>query len=397
MSMNKYYETFLFEDKATVKSVENKDGFLLIELDDTIFYPGGGGQPCDLGIIKTDSFDGEVVNVYRENDKIIHEVKFKGTLKEKDSVTLKIDEDRRIKLVRMHTGEHVLFKALEKIFGDVKLKKIDLDENESSLFINTEKLTWEGLFKAEEIVNKIIEEDKPMIEKKYTKEEAIQLGKLRIKPERIKGEFVRVVEVDDFDWSACTGIHAKTTGFVGNLLITKFNFVKGSWEIRYKTNVKKSLYDLAKITREAASLLGTDTDAILSTIKRLQEESENYKEKFREISYNLLDSYDKEEINNINFISKVVEEVEKKQLIEKSAALLKEKTVVFFVNKEDGRAMVLFNSSEDLKINAAELLNKVLSKFKGKGGGRNNFAMGSVEEKYVDDVVKELKILIGKV
>ena len=84
-------------------------------------------------------------------------------------------------------------------------------------------------------------------------------------------------------------------------------------------------------------------------------------------------------------------------MIEKSASLLKEKTVVFFVNKEDGRAMVLLNTSEDLKINAPELLNKVLSKFKGKGGGRNNFAMGSVEEKYVDDVVKELKILIGKV
>ena len=395
--MNKYYETFLFEGKATVKSIEKKDSFLLIELDDTIFFPGGGGQPCDLGIIKTDDFEGEVVNVYRENDKIIHEVKPKGTLKEKDTVTLKIDEDRRIKLVRMHTGEHVLFKALEKIFGKVTLKKIDLDENESSLFINTEKITWEGLFKAEELVNKIIEEDKPMIEKQYTKEEAIKLGKLRIKPEKIKSDTVRVVEVEDFDWSACTGIHAKTTGFVGNLLITKFNFVKGSWEIRYKTNVKKSLYDLAKITRQSASLLGTDTDTILSTIKRLQEESTQYKEKFREISYNLLDSFDQEKINNINFISKVVEEVEKKQLIEKSASLLKEKTVVFFVNKEDGRAMVLFNSSEDLNINAPELLNKVLSKFKGKGGGRNTFAMGSVDEKYVKDVIKELKILIGKV
>jgi len=394
----KYYETFLFEDSAIVKSVENKDNFLLIELDDTIFYPGGGGQPCDIGSMKTDEFEGDVVNVYKENDVILHKVKpVKGELKEEDSVSLKIDEDRRIKLVRMHTGEHVLFKALEKIFGDVKLKKIDLDEKESSLFIFTKELTWKGLFKAEDMVNKIIEEDKPMVERHYTKDEAIQLGKLRIKPERIKGDSVRVVEVGDFDWSACTGIHAKTTGFVGNLLITKFNFVKGAWEIRYKTNVKQSLYDLAKITREAATLLGTDTDAILTTIQRLQEESVLYKEKFREISFNLLDSYDKEDINGITFISKIVEEVEKKQLIEKSVSLLKDKTIVFFVNKEDGRAMVLLNTSEDLKLNAPELLNQVLSKFNGKGGGRNNFAMGSIEEKHVDDVLKEIKIAIGKV
>ena len=271
----KYYETFLFEDKSIVKSIEKKDNFLLIELDDTIFYPGGGGQPYDTGIIKTDSFNGDVVKVYREHGKIIHKVKPRqGTLQKNDSVTIKIDEDRRIKLVRMHTGEHVLFKALEIILGKVTLKKIDLDEKESSLFINTKKLTWDDLFKAEEMVNAIIEEDKPMIEKNYTKEEAIKLGKLRIKPERIRSDTVRVVEVENFDWSACTGIHAKTTGFVGNLLITKFNFVKGSWEVRYKTNVKKSLYDLAKITRKAATLLGTDTDNILKSIKRLQEEKE---------------------------------------------------------------------------------------------------------------------------
>jgi len=395
--MNKYYETFLFEDKATVKSIEKKEDLLLIELDDTIFYPGGGGQPCDYGIIKNENFVGKVVKVYKEKDKILHKIKpKKGTLQENDSVIMHIDEDRRIKLVRMHTGEHVLFKALEKVFGKVTLKKIDLDENESSLFINTGKLTWDGLFKAEEMVNKIIEEDKPIIEKHYTKEEAIKLAKLRIKPERIKSDTVRVVEVQDFDWSACTGIHAKTTGFVGNLLITKFHFVKGSWEIRYKTNVKKSLYDFAKITRKSASLLETDTDNILSSIKRLQEETADYKEKFRQLSYNLLDSYEQEKINNINFISKVVEEVEKKQLIDKSASLLKEKTVVFFVNKKEDRAMVLLNTSEDLKLNASELLNKVLSKFKGKGGGRNNFAMGSVADNYIDGVLKEIKLAIGK-
>jgi len=253
-----------YTSEQIIKEVTKSNDYLLIELDNTIFYPGGGGQPCDTGTIESDSFKGDVVEVYIEQDKIIQRVKpKKGNIKQGDKIVIKINKERRTKLIQMHTGEHIFYKAIEMALKDSKLDKIHLGVEESSIFIKTDKLTWEDLFKAEELANKIIEEDRSLIEKQYTKQEAIDLGKLRIKPDRIKSDKVRVVEVKDFDYSACTGLHCESSGQVGNILITKFSFNKGSWEIRFKVNVKKELFELARITRQSASLLETDVDNVL--------------------------------------------------------------------------------------------------------------------------------------
>jgi len=60
--METYQESFLHKKDAKITNIEEKEDFLLVELDDTIFYPAGGGQPCDTGIIKNNYFEGKVVN-----------------------------------------------------------------------------------------------------------------------------------------------------------------------------------------------------------------------------------------------------------------------------------------------------------------------------------------------
>ncbi len=395
--MSKYHNSFLFEEKSRVKSIEKKDNFFFAEFIDTIFYPGGGGQPCDTGIIVNDSFEGEVIEVEKQEDKIIHKIKPKrGELKTNDEVNLIINKERRMNLIRMHTGEHILYKSLENILGQISLNKIDLGEDESTLFINADEMTWKELFLAEELANKIIDEDRQMIEKEYPKTDAVMMEKVRIKPERIKSDTVRILEVKDFDWSACHGTHAKSTSFVGNLLITRFNFAKGCWEIRFKVNVKKDFFDLSRIARESATLFEADVNNVISFIRKLKEEAENYKEKFRKMSYKTLNNYSEEKIKEINFVYNLVEDIEKKQLVDKSSELLKEKTIICFLNRENERITVLLNISKDLNLNAPELLNKALSKFNGKGGGKDCFAMGSIEKAYSQDFLSELKKIIGK-
>ena len=386
------YHKHIFEDKQKVLNVEKKESFLLVETKDTIFYPGGGGQPHDTGIIENNNFLGEVIEVFKEDNKIIHKLKVsKGNLKIRDEVVLKINKENREKIVRMHTGEHIFYKSLEKSIPTLNLKKIDLDLNESSIFVEAVKLDWDDVFKAEELANSLIEQDLPIVEHNMTREEAINSDKLRIKPERIKSDTIRVIEVKDFDYSACMGCHAKTTGYVGNILVTNFHIAKGGYEIRFKTNVKSDLFDLAKTARKVISLLGTDNENVLDKIKKIINESEQYKEKFRALSAMLLDNYKQEKIKDINFISAVVEEVEKKQLIDKSTELLKGKTIVCFISVEGERATIIFNSSQDLKLNAPEFLNKVLAKFDGKGGGRDSYAMGSLEAEKTEEFLISLK------
>jgi alanyl-tRNA synthetase len=98
-------------------------------------------------------------------------------------------------------------------------------------------------------------------------------------------------------------------------------------------------------------------------------------------------------IKGINFVWNVVEGVEKKQMTDKVNEIMKQKTIVCFVSKNE-RATVLLSISEDLKIDAPKLLNEVLNKFNGRGGGRDNFAMGSLETQYADKFIEELKKLI---
>ena len=66
------YHKQIYEDKQRITSLEKKDSFLFIEVEDTIFYPGGGGQPHDTGVIENNNFQGKVVEVFKKEDKIIH-------------------------------------------------------------------------------------------------------------------------------------------------------------------------------------------------------------------------------------------------------------------------------------------------------------------------------------
>ena len=393
--METYQEPFLHTLNAKVINIEEKDGFLLIELDNTIFYPAGGGQPCDTGIIKNNYFEGKVVDVSKKDGKIVHKVKIiDGTLKINDSITCHHNIKRRLSLVRMHSGEHVFMGALLKTIKDIKVDKVRLDEDESSLFVICNNLTWEQIFEAEKLTNKIIKEDRNIIVKEVSKEEAKKIKGLRIKLDRIKSESIRIVEVKDHDLSACAGTHALKTGFIGNILITKFNLVKGTYEIRFKTNVSEDLLELAYISRKTASIIRKDVKEIPEFVENLMQENERKTAKLRELSASLVKEFKQEKIGEINFVYNIFDEVEKKQLIDQAASLKKEETVVCFLNKLGDNAQIIIVASEDSGFKANELLKDVMDKFNGKGGGRDNFAMGSLRSELSEKVIETIKELI---
>jgi len=393
--MKTYQEPFLHEKKAKVTNIEEKEGFLLVELDDTIFYPAGGGQPCDTGIIKNNYFEGKVVDVSKKDDKIVHKVKIiDGTLKINDMVSCEHSINRRLKLLRMHSGEHVFMGALLKTIKDVKVDKVRLDENESSFFVICKDLTWEKIFEAEKLANKIIKENRDIIVKEVTKEEVAKIPGLRIKLDRIKDEKIRIVEVKDHDIAACAGTHALKTNFIGNFLVTKFNLVKEAYEIRFKTNVSEDLFELARIARKTASIIRKELNQIPGFVENLMQENERKTIKLRELSANLVKEFKQEKIGEINFVYNIFDEVEKKQLIDQAASLKKEKTVVCFLNKLGDNAQVVLVVSEDSGFKANEILKKLMDKFNGKGGGRDNFAMGSLKADISEKAVELVKEII---
>ncbi len=385
----------MHEKNASVTNIEEKEGFLLVELDDTVFYPAGGGQPCDTGTIKNNYFEGKVVDVSKKDGRIIHKVKIvDGILKINDNVTCRHSVKKRLSLVRMHSGEHVFMGALLKTIKDIKVNKVRLDEDESSLFVICENLTWEKIFEAEKLANKIIEENRDIIVKDVTKKEAAKIPGLRIKLDRIKDEKIRIVEVKDCDIAACAGTHALKTGFIGNFLVTRFNLVRGAYEIRFKTNISDDLFELARIARKTASIIKKDVKEVPEFIENLMQENEKKTTKLRELSASLVKEFKEEKISKINFVYNTFDEVEKKQLIDQAALLKKEKTVVCFLNKLGDNAQIIIVASEDSGFKANELLKDVMEKFNGKGGGRENFAMGSIKVDFSEKAIETVRDLI---
>jgi len=388
----KYHQPFLHKSEGRVIKVTEAEPFLLIELDDTIFYPGGGGQPHDKGHIRKEGFEAEIVDVKKEGSIIVHKARpIKGTVSEGDLIEQEHDIFRREQLVRMHTGEHMLFSALQKTIKDISLDKIALDVSESSLFVKADNLTWSELFASEELVNKTILEARKVIVKEVKKEEAALIPGLRIKLDRIKDEKIRIVDIEGYDLAACTGIHALDTSFVGNLLITKFNQTHGSYELRFRVNEKAELFSLARTARELSAVLETDTKQLVPFIKKMKAEDEELKKKVRSLELEKTRETNSEKIGKVNFVYNSFENIERRQLMDQANALLAPDTVIFFINNTTGKKEVILITAPNLAINAIGLLKPVLDQFIGKGGGRDNVAQGSVTSGKDEEIIAAIK------
>ncbi len=396
MAEPEYYAN-KFAINESVVDVQERDGFLLVQLENTPFYPGGGGQPCDTGIIKNNDFEGTVVEVYRKDNAVIHKVNpIKGVLAKGAVVLAEINKQRRNQLSKMHSAEHIFFKCLQTSFknpDNVMLEKIDLGEKESSLFIHCSSLTWALLFKAEQDANKVIRDAKDVKIHLIKKNELLNFPQLRIKEDRIKSEIVMVVEIQGFDWSACTGIHVNNTKEIHNFVITKFlSSGKGIYEIRFKVDCDDELLFMAVAVRKTADLLRCDYLSVPKIVESIKNENDSLKTQVYALSKQAAKEVQKEELGNYVLHWNVFDNINKKQLMQSANELCSEKkrSVILFINKAEDRAEVILMTSPDLK-NAPELLLGVLQDLGGKGGGRDNFASGSVPLESINRLVEEIR------
>ncbi len=299
-----------------------------------------------------------------------------------------INESKKISM--MHTGEHVFFKCLEKEVKGLKLEKINLDEAESSLFVSAEALDWEKIFKAEDEANRIIKEARKVTAHEATKADIGKFPGLRIKTERIDGENVRVIEIEGHDFSACSGRHCETTAEVKNILITKFRKAPTGYEIRFRVDAEKELFEMARTVRLAMEALGAEQEKIMPTIMNLKKEIEQCR---NALKAQKIDAK-RENINGFLFVWNIFEAVDKKVLIEKADELMKEKTILCFINKTEPMQVIVM-VSDDLNKDASAIINALNKTFGGKGGGKKNFAMCSVDEKDAEKVISAVKRTIS--
>jgi misacylated tRNA(Ala) deacylase len=204
--------------EATVVSVDD-DG---IELDCTVFYATGGGQPGDTGTFKIS--DERIVPITdtrksRETGRHFH-VPAEGSpaLNVGDKITAEIDWDRRHRLMRMHTALHLLCSIID---GGVTGGQIGADKSRLDFDLQDTALDKEAISAA---LNKLVESDKPLSSRWITDEEmaanADLVRTMSVKPPTGSGR-VRLMEVEGTDLQPCGGTHVARTGEIGLLRVGK--------------------------------------------------------------------------------------------------------------------------------------------------------------------------------
>ena len=239
-----YKDAYTREFDTKISKIQKLNEEYHIVLDQTAFYPLGGGQPPDVGIIKGEKGEVKVSDAKMINGRVIHIAKeIVGEIRERDHVKGIIDWERRYALMLNHTAAHLMAEALRRATGlpmEVVGSGIDVDKVRLDL-------AYEGslgplLPKIEKIATDIVKENRPVVAKTMPREEAQRYVErfhesLKTLPPQVQE--VRVVEIKDLHACACGGTHLKNTGEIGSIKILKRGS-KGKGVERIEFSAKRS-------------------------------------------------------------------------------------------------------------------------------------------------------------
>lgn len=387
-----YKNQYLKEFEAKVIEVKEVESRYHIILDRTAFFPGGGGQKCDLGEISGK----EVLDVYEKNKEIYHVVS--EEVKVGSIVLCKIDWDRREDGMHQHLGQHVLSGCFFKLFN-ANTVSIHLGKEISTVDI-IGQLDEEKVRKAENLANEAIRKGLEVNFLVPSEEELETMNLRRDLPNT--EEDIRVVKIGDLDINACCGVHPSKTSDLRMIKIKKFEKNKGNTRIEFLAGQRAVNDSLNKdrVIRNICSYLSSNEDEALNGIKNLKDSLEQIKSEKKKLEEQLL-GYEANlllEYGNKN--NKIIKKIFKDKSIEyvtKLANKLSEnnKVICLFAIKNKEKANIILSSSKNIEnINMGHVFKEFASIINGKGGGSKTLAQGVGDsdklEEFLNVIVNEL-------
>jgi len=195
-------------------------------LDKTIFYPGGGGQPFDTGVLRIQGQELKVVGIEKNGDEIVHVLESEPVQKS-GSVHCLIDWDKRYIYMRYHTALHVIDGVIAKNYkSDIMATSGQIYADRARLGFDMPELNKELAEKIVEEADKVAKEGHKVTAREITREEALKIENLaRTEPGKrlIESlEKVRIVEIEGVDIQADGGTHVSNTKEIGTISLLKF-------------------------------------------------------------------------------------------------------------------------------------------------------------------------------
>jgi misacylated tRNA(Ala) deacylase len=216
-------DSYLQEFDAQIISMDSDARSII--LDQTAFYPGGGGQPCDFGSLLVNGVVYPVEKVKKQGDDVLHFVGGDAPLPEPGSASHgTLDWERRYKLMRTHTALHVLCGTVFRDYGAL-VTGGDMNPLKGRMDFEFETMRGDLVREIEAGVNKEVQEARDIRVKILPREDAFQIPdlirtKINLLPEGIMQ--VRTVEIVGFDLQADGGTHVRNTREVGRIRVTDY-------------------------------------------------------------------------------------------------------------------------------------------------------------------------------
>jgi alanyl-tRNA synthetase len=395
-----YYENqYLKEFTAEIVDIKDFDNKFHVTLDKTAFFPGGGGQSCDLGNLG----DQKILDVYEKDDVVYHVVEKKPIKIHR--VKCEIDWKRRCDGMHQHLGQHILSGAFFNLFN-ANTFAIHLGSDISSVDIYG-VLTEDQIREAEKLANKVIGEAIPVESFIPTKAELKKLSLRRALPNT--EEDIRVLRIGDFDINACCGLHPASTQDLRFIKIKRFEKHKEGTRIEFLAG-ERAVADSFKKDEFQNSIcryLNCNENEAVNGIKNLNESLREANEHNKSLNI-LLAKYQVKEIlenavtvNSVKVIKETFDSENIKYVSNLTSKLVEnENTIALMAVKSEDKVNLIFACSKDVKdVKMNELLKDAISLIDGKGGGSPLQAQGAGKnnanlESALDYAVSKIKQIL---
>ncbi|HBF3049877.1 TPA: alanine--tRNA ligase [Clostridioides difficile] len=391
----------IVKDDELVQSAEEGDKVSIV-LDNTTFYPEGGGQVGDCGLITNENLVLEVLNTKKgANNSIKHIGIIKsGRISNGDKVKTLVDRETRMSAARNHSATHLLHKALREVLGEHVNQAGSLVTPERLRFDIThfEAISNEELKVIEEKVNNVILSSLDIKCDIMNIKEAKEKGATALFGEKY-GDEVRVVSMGDYSTELCGGTHLTNTSQVGMFKILSEGGVAAGVR-RIEAITGKAVYEYLKerdgIISEVCVNLKSKEDNLIQRISSLLEENKNLSKELHDMKAKMsLQSVDsifdsKVEVNGVNLITNKFEGMDMDTLRE-TADNLRDKLgsgVVVLANVVDNKVNFVVTATKDVLdkgIHSGNIVREVAKIAGGKGGGRPNMAQAGASDVYKVD------------
>lgn len=373
-----YYENQYIKDfKAEILDIKEKAGMFHVVLDETAFFPGGGGQHCDRGVI--DKYN--VIDVYEEDGVVYHVVDKKPLKIHK--VPCSIDWANRFDGMQQHLGQHVLSGCFFDLFN-ANTFGFHLGKEICTVDIEGQ-LDEEKIRLAEQKANDVIFNNHKVMFTFPTKSELKKLKLRRALPNT--KEEIRVVEIEDLDLNACCGVHPSSTLELQMIKIRRWEKHKQGVRIEFVAGKRaiENSFEKDRFAKDICTYLKCGEQDAVNTIKKLSDNVKELADSNKKLLVDIGDYKIKEMLDSANkfgdvtVIKSIYDNGDVKQANKILTKLVEnENTIALFAVRAGERVNLMFACSKNLKVvNMSDLLKDAISLIDGKGGGSPTSAQGA--------------------